>query len=129
MNPTNNHLTRKQCAISFLTLASSGNVRSAYAQHVAQDFFHHNPYYRSDANSLMQGMEKYPARFPGKVLEILRALEDGNLVAVHSRVKLNPEGHCIALVHIFRFRGNSIVELGDLGQPVPEDMPNELGML
>jgi predicted SnoaL-like aldol condensation-catalyzing enzyme len=31
-------------------------------------------------------------------------------------------------VHIFRFRGDKIVELWDLGQEVPESSPNENGM-
>ena len=33
-----------------------------------------------------------------------------------------------AVVHIFKFEGNLIVELWDMGQAVPEDSPNENGM-
>jgi len=32
-------------------------------------------------------------------------------------------------VHIFRFEGERIAELWDLGQPVPDGSPNEDGML
>lgn len=32
------------------------------------------------------------------------------------------------VVHIFRFDRNHIVEMWDLGQQVPENMPNENGM-
>jgi predicted SnoaL-like aldol condensation-catalyzing enzyme len=33
------------------------------------------------------------------------------------------------LVHIFRFDGGLIAELWDIGQPVPEDSPNERGLV
>jgi predicted SnoaL-like aldol condensation-catalyzing enzyme len=125
---SNDNPTRKECAISFLKLVASGNVRKAYEEHIAADFCHHNPYFKGDAESLMHGMEANATQFPDKILEVQRALEDGDLVAVHSHVKLKPGDRGLALVHIFRFRGNAIVELWDLGQPVPEEMPNELGM-
>jgi predicted SnoaL-like aldol condensation-catalyzing enzyme len=34
----------------------------------------------------------------------------------------------VALVHIFRFEGNLIAELWDIGQAAPENSPNEYGM-
>jgi predicted SnoaL-like aldol condensation-catalyzing enzyme len=120
--------SRKEIAISFLKQAAAGNVREAYATHIAPDFRHHNPYFKGDAESLMQGMAENAAQFPDKVLEVQRALEDGELVAIHSRVRLKPEDKGIALVHIFRFRNDAIVELWDMGQPVPEVSPNEFGM-
>ncbi len=57
-----------------------------------------------------------------------RALEDGDLVAVHSRVRLKPGEPGIAIVHIFRFEGDLVAELWDVGQPVPSDSPNANGM-
>jgi predicted SnoaL-like aldol condensation-catalyzing enzyme len=71
-------------------------------------------------------MEENEERFSNKSLAIHRVLEDGNLVAVHSNVKMNDLN--IAVVHIFRFENDLIVELWDLGQPVPENSPNENGM-
>ena len=73
-------------------------------------------------------MEENAAKFPGKILEIQRVLEDGCLVAIHSRVRLRPEESGVALVHIFRFQDDRIVELWDIGQPVPDDCINEKGM-
>ncbi len=121
-------LTRKDRAIAFLTLVAEGDVRNAYAQYAAPDFRHHNPYYKGDAASLMHGMEDHAAEFPAMTIDVMRALEDGDLVAVHSRVRLTPEGPNVALVHIFRFRGDAIVELWDVTQPVPENCPNKNGM-
>lgn len=124
----NNDSTRKAMAISFLHLASSGNVREAYEKYVDPAFIHHNPYFKGNAESLMKGMEENAAQFPEKILEVQRALEDGDLVAVHSHVRLKPDERGIALVHIFRFQDDRIVELWDLGQPVPGNSVNENGM-
>jgi len=118
----------REFALSFLRAASSGSVREAYQKYVAPDFRHHNPYFAGDAESLMRGMEENAAKFPDKVLDIKRALEDGGFVAVHSHVRLKPGDLGVALVHLFRFQGDRIVELWDLGQPVPEGSPNKNGM-
>ena len=120
--------SRKEAAMEFLRLVASGKVREAYRKHVGPDFRHHNPYFRGDAESLMVAMEANAAKNPDKVLEIQRALQDGDLVAVHSRVRQKPGDLGGAVVHIFRFQGNLIVELWDIGQEVPKDSPNEYGM-
>jgi predicted SnoaL-like aldol condensation-catalyzing enzyme len=125
VNSVTNH---KDAAVEFLRLAATGDVREAYRQHVCPGFRHHNPFFHGDAESLMVAMEENAAKNPDKVLEIQRALQDGNLVAVHSRVKLKPGDPGVALVHIFRFQGNHIAELWDVGQAVPENSPNEYGM-
>jgi predicted SnoaL-like aldol condensation-catalyzing enzyme len=121
-------VSRKQTAIAFLRLAASGKAREAFQKHVAPDFRHHNPFFRGDADSLMTAMEENAAKNPDKVLEIQRALEDGDLVAVHSRVRQKPGDLGAAVVHILKFQGDRIVELWDMGQPVPETSPNENGM-
>jgi predicted SnoaL-like aldol condensation-catalyzing enzyme len=120
-------VSRKEAAVSFLRLVSSGKVREAFARYVGAGFRHHNPYFPGDAASLMAGMEENAARFPHKVFEPLRALEDGDLAAVHSRVRLAPGEPDIALVHIFRFAGDRVVEAWDLAQQAPQDSPNENG--
>lgn len=114
--------------MEFLRHAASGNVREAYEKHVCPEFRHHNPFFKGNAESLMAAMEENAAKNPDKVLEIQRALEDGNLVAVHSKVTLKPGDPGVAVVHIFRFQGNHIAELWDIGQAAPENSANEHGM-
>lgn len=120
--------SHREAATEFLRLAASGSVREAYEKHVGAGFRHHNPYFRGDAASLAAAMEENAAKFPDKKLEILRTLEEGDLVAVHGRVTMKPGDSGIALVHIFRFEGDRIVELWDIGQAAPENSPNEHGM-
>jgi predicted SnoaL-like aldol condensation-catalyzing enzyme len=119
----------KAAAREFLRLAASGKVREAYGKYVAPNFRHHNPYFNGDAESLMVGMEQNAAQFPEKALEIKRALQEGDLVAVHGLVKHKPDDRGVALVHIFRFEGDRIAELWDVGQTVPENPTNEFGMV
>ena len=118
----------KDRAVSFLTLAAAGRVDQAYAECVGAGFRHHNPYFRGDAASLKAAMAENAAQNPGKSLEVKRALEDGDLVAVHSHVRQKPEDPGAAVVHIFRFENGRIVELWDVGQPVMDEGPNELDM-
>jgi predicted SnoaL-like aldol condensation-catalyzing enzyme len=120
--------SRKEAAVDFLRLAASGNVRDAYARYVAPSFRHHNPYFRGDAASLQAGMAANAAEYPAKVFEVRRALAEGDLVAVHARVRLTPDGANIALIHIFRFEGDRIAEMWEAAQPVPATSANEYEM-
>ena len=118
----------KDSAISFLKLASSGKVQEAYAKFVGTGFKHHNPYFEGSAEALRTGMEENARQNPNKVLEVKRAIAEGVFVAVHSHVRLKPDDLGGAVVHIFRFEDGRIVELWDVGQPVPEESPNQYGM-
>ncbi|MED1948379.1 MULTISPECIES: nuclear transport factor 2 family protein [Brevibacillus] len=118
----------KENAVSFLQLVASGNVREAYQRYTGPNFRHHNPFFRGDAHSLMIAMEENAAKNPHKILEMQRAIEEGDIVAVHSHVRQNQEDLGGAVVHIFRFHNDQIVELWDVGQPIPDDSPNENGM-
>ena len=73
-------------------------------------------------------MEDNAVKNPDKVLDVKDALEDGDYVAVHSHIRPHAKDRGAAVVHIFRFENDRIVELWDLGQPVPADSPNEYGM-
>jgi predicted SnoaL-like aldol condensation-catalyzing enzyme len=128
MTTGNSNKNLKETAMDFLRLASSGNVRKAYELYVAQDFKHHNPYFKGDRESLMKGMEDSAKSNPNKEFKMLRALQDGDLVAVHSRVIQASSQVPISVVHIFRFVENRIVELWDNIMLEPKEMINENGL-
>jgi predicted SnoaL-like aldol condensation-catalyzing enzyme len=121
-------LTLKEKAIDFLKRAARGEAKDAFGLYAAKNFIHHNAYFPGDAESLALAMEEAAQLNPGKIFEIQRVLHDGDLVAVHSRVKQSPTDPDIAVIHIFRFEGDKIAELWDFGQEAPDDMPNENGM-
>lgn len=118
----------KEKAVSFLKLVASGDVREAYHRYIDPNFRHHNPFFRGDADSLMHAMEENATMNPHKILEVKRVIENGNIVAVHSHVKQKQDDLGGAVVHIFRFHNDLIVELWDVGQAIPENSPNENGV-
>ena len=120
--------SNKDTAISFLKLAASGNVREAYSRFVGAAFRHHNPFFEGSAEALMAGMEENALQNPNKSLEVKRAIAEGDLVAVHSHVRQNPDDLGGAVVHIFRFENDLIEELWDVGQPIPKESPNQYGI-
>lgn len=120
--------SRKDGALSFLRLAVAGKIREAYATYVAREMRHHNVAFAGDAASLEKAMEESHTLYPHKTLDVRLAIEEGDLVAVYSHVRLDSIGPGLALAHIFRFDGDRIVEMWDIAQPVPEQSPNTNGM-
>jgi len=126
MEESGNH--NKIAALQFLHLTSIGKVSEAFDLYVASDFRHHNMYFKGDAHSLKTAMEESAINLPAKQLEIQFALQEGNRVAVYSKVTISPGEPGIALVHFFLFSGAKIVELWDLAQAPPEEVVNENGL-
>lgn len=120
--------TNKDTAVRFLKMAASGQVREAYAKFVDPSFRHHNAFFEGSAKSLMAGMEENARQNPDKSLEVKRAIAEGEFVAVHAHVQHKPGDRGAAVIHIFRFENGRIVELWDVGQAIPEDLPNQYGM-
>lgn len=119
--------SKKEIAISFLKQAASGKVDEAYAK-VSPGFRHHNPYFAGDAGSLKAGMAEAHEKFPDTTLEVQHAWEDGDLVAIHSRVSHGADQPDISVVHMFRLEGDRIAELWDVGMEALKDSPNENGL-
>lgn len=119
-------MTNKKKAETFLKMAGMGDVRAAYDRFVDGDFVHHNQYFKGDRESLLKAMEEAHRSSPNKSVEIKKTYEDDDTVITHSLVR--QENQDIAVVHIFRFAGEKIVELWDLGQLIDKDSPNENGL-
>lgn len=121
-------MTRKEIAENFLKLAASGHPHEAFRLYVGENFKHHNVHFKGDADTLMLAMEESARTNPNKIFKIHHILEDGKLVAVHSHLKQTPTDIGFAVVHILKFESDKIVELWDLGQPIPKETINENGM-
>ena len=115
-------------ATSFLRMCARGEVRDAYDRYVSQDFVHHNAWFAGDRESLLRAMEESAAKEPNKSFEVRQVIDGGDKVAVLSHLKRAEANLEYAVVHIARIVDGKIVELWDLGQEIPKDSPNELGM-
>ena len=118
----------KNVAVSFLTLASRGEVREAYSKFVGDGFKHHNPFFEGSATALSAGMQENARQNPDKVFEVKRAIAEGDFVVIHSLVRQKPDDLGAAVVHILRFENGKIMELWDIGQPIPKESLNRHGM-
>ena len=121
-------MTRKESAVMFLKLAGFGKADEAYETFIAPAFIHHNQYFRGDRESLKRAMTEAHATSPNKLIDVKQVFEDGDFVITHSLiVRTKPSDPNIAVVHIFRFEGDRVVELWDLGQLLSTSSPNENG--
>jgi len=121
-------MTKKEIAKNFLTLAAKGHSHEAFRLYIGKNFKHHNTHFKGDAETLMLAMEESARTNPNKVFKIHHILRDGDLVAVHSHLKQTGADIGFAVVHILKFESEKIVELWDLGQPIPKNNINENGM-
>lgn len=114
--------------MSFLQLAGTGRVDEAYERFIAPEFIHHNQHFPGDRESLKAAMAAAHRHSPNKAVEVRRIFEDGDFVITLSNVVgSGPVASSVAVVHIFRFEGDRVVELWDLGQALDPDSPNRNG--
>ncbi len=119
--------TRKEIAVRFLKLVVAGRIDEAYKDHVDMEGRHHNPFFPAGFPALKKAMTEDHARSPNKEIVVSHALGDGDMVVVHSHLIFQADEPGMTVVHLFRFRGDKIVEMWDCGQALPPDSPNRDG--
>jgi predicted SnoaL-like aldol condensation-catalyzing enzyme len=119
--------SRKQAAVQFLQLVVSGRIDEAYTKYVDMAGKHHNPFFSEGFAALKKAMSENHTKFPNKRLTPKNVLGDGDMVAVHSHLVMSTGDTGMTTVHLFRFRGDRVVELWDCGQAIPADSPNKDG--
>jgi predicted SnoaL-like aldol condensation-catalyzing enzyme len=118
----------KKSAAEFLQMVTRGEIDAAYEKFVNMSGKHHNAYFAAGFPALIQAMKKNENQFPGKQFKIKNVLASDDLVGVHSHVILKPGELEISAVHILRFKNGKIIEMWDIGQPIPNNNPNKDGM-
>lgn len=117
---------KKKVAVDFLRLAGQGHPREMQAA-LKPGGIHHNVYVQRGWDALLTAMEEAGKKSPNKRLDVKHAVCEGDLVAVHSHVVHKPDDPGSAVVHIFRFEGDKIAEMWDVGLSIPADAPNADG--
>lgn len=117
----------KKAAVEFLRMAASGKAGEAAARYLAPGGKHHNVYFPAGWGPLVKGMDENARESPSKTFMVKRALCDGDTVAVHSHVVFKRGDPGTSVVHIFRFEGERIAEMWDVGMQLPADSPNRDG--
>ena len=118
---------RRIIALEFLRLAREGE-RPAAERLLAPGGRHHNPYFAAGMPALLDAIEAAAKASPDRITDVKHVVAEGDYVVVHSHVRQSPAVPGTAVVHLFRFDGDRIVELWDVGQPIPNENVNADGM-
>lgn len=118
---------RKHIALEFLRLGRAGD-RAGVERLLAPGARHHNAYFPAGMPALLDGMMAAARAAPDRTSEVKRVIAGDDFVVVHSHVRHRAGELGASVVHIFRFDGDRIVELWDVGQAVPAVNPNSDGM-
>jgi predicted SnoaL-like aldol condensation-catalyzing enzyme len=117
-------LTNKEKAIAFYQMAYEGNPRKAVELYVGAEYIQHNPLVGNGPASFIAYFEKMQVEYPDKSIEFVRAIAEGDLVALHTH-QTWPGNDEYVTMDFFRFdTQGKIVEHWDAIQQILEENLN-----
>lgn len=116
--------SNRKSAISFYEMAYLGNPGRAVALYVGARYIQHNPLVADGKDAFIDYFERMQRDFPGKTIEFVRSVAEGDFVALHTH-QVWPEGDEYVTMDFFRFdEQGKIVEHWDSIQEIPEKTLN-----
>jgi predicted SnoaL-like aldol condensation-catalyzing enzyme len=110
----------KKNAIGFYKMAYYGNPKKAVELFVGSKYIQHNPLVGDGIEPLIEYFERMKREYPNKSIEFVRAVAEGNLVALHTH-QTWPNNDEYVTMDFFRFDENGkIIEHWDSIQQIPE---------
>ena len=114
----------KQNAIAFYRTAYLGEPAKAAESYVGAEYIQHNPLVGDGIQPFIDYFEQMAREYPDKSIEFVRAVAEGNLVALHTH-QTWPGGDEYVTMDFFRFNEDGkIVEHWDSIQEIPETNAN-----
>ena len=111
--------SNKRNAIDFYRTAYLGDPARAVALYVGAQYIQHNPAVADGSQAFIDYFTEMAQQYPGKTIEFVRAVAEGDLVALHTH-QTWPGGDEYVTMDFFRFDANGkIVEHWDAIQAVP----------
>jgi len=107
------------------TAFNQHDPESAVQKHMGATYRQHNPMVPDGKDAFVSFVSGFVKQFPGLHSDIKRVLSEGDLVVLHSNMKINQEDRGSAVVDIFRVEGGKIVEHWDVVQEIPEKSANQ----
>ena len=115
----------KENAIAFYKMAYEGNPRKATELYVGNEYIQHNPSVGNGIEPFIDYFEQAGKDHPNKSINFVRAVSEGNLVALHTHQIWPDIKKEYITMDFFRFDENGkIVEHWDSIQQIPETSAN-----
>lgn len=115
----------KQNAIDFYRTAYLGNPEEAVKLYVGAEYIQHNPLVGDGPTPFIDYFNKMATDYPEKRIEFVRAVAQGDLVALHTH-QTWPGNEEYVTMDFFRFDDKGkIVEHWDSIQEIPKQSNNE----
>ncbi len=115
-----------QKVISFMDMVfNQKKVKEGFDKYVGDKYIQHNPIAPDGKEAAVEVLGKALIALPGWTYDFKHAYVDGDIVVLHSHVRMNPDDRGMAVVDIFRFEKGRIVEHWDVVQQIPEKSANE----
>ena len=116
--------TNKQNAIAFYRTAYPGNPSKAVKKYVGLEYIQHNPLVADGKRAFIEYFEEMARDYPDKDIEFVRAVAEGDLVALHT-LQTWPGNEQYVTMDFFRFDDDGkIVEHWNSIQAVPSETKN-----
>ena len=114
----------KKSAIAFYRTAYFGDPTNAVEQYVGAEYIQHNPLVGDGKQAFIDYFTEMARDYPDKDIEFVRAVAEGDLVALHTHQTWPGEEEYVTM-DFFRFDDNGkIVEHWDSIQAVPDETRN-----
>ena len=118
----------KNAAIAFYRTAYLGEPAKAVEMYVGAEYIQHNPLVGNGKRAFIEYFEEMAKDYPDKSIEFVRAVAEGNLVALHTH-QIWPGNQEYVTMDFFRFdQHGKIVEHWDAIQAVPGETKNSNAM-
>jgi predicted SnoaL-like aldol condensation-catalyzing enzyme len=118
----------KENAIAFYKMAYVGQPAKAVELYVGSDYMQHNPLVGNGKAPFIEYFERMADEYPEKSIEFVRAVAEGDLVALHTH-QVWPGNEEYVTMDFFRFdESGKIVEHWDAMQKIPDKSANNNAM-
>ena len=116
----------KKSAIAFYKMAYEGNPRKAAELYVGSKYIQHNPKVGDGIAPFIEYFENAKKEHPYKEISFVRAVAEGDLVALHTHQVWPDINKEYVTMGFFRFDNNGkIIEHWDAIQQIPESSAND----